>query len=94
MVAASGVKEALELMSKQHFDLILLDVIMPEMDGLETLRCIRENYNTPVVLMTGDKTLEASIEFAELGCDDYITKPVLPLLMKEIIHNMTERTNL
>ena len=44
--------------------------------------------------MTGDKTLEASTEFEGLGCDDYITKPVLPLLMKEIIHNMTEGTNL
>ena len=94
MVPASGGKEALELLSKRHFDLILLDVMMPEMDGLETLRHIRENYNIPVVLMTGDKTLEASMEFAELGCDDYITKPVLPLLIKEVIHNMTERTSL
>lgn len=94
MVSATGGKEALELLAKQHFDLILLDVMMPEMDGLETLRRIRENFNTPVVLMTGDKTLEASTEFAELGCDDYITKPAQPLLIKEIIHNMTERTSL
>jgi len=94
MVAAESGKEALELLAEQHFDLILLDVMMPEMDGLETLKRIREKYTTPVVLMTGDKTLEVSTEFAELGCDDYITKPVLPLLIKEIIHNMTERTNL
>ena len=94
LVSAESGKEALALLQEQHFELILLDVMMPEMDGLETLRHIRENYNTPVVLMTGDKTLEASTEFAELGCDDYITKPVLPLLIKEIIHNMTERTNL
>ncbi len=93
MAAESG-KEALELLAEQHFDLILLDVMMPEMDGMETLKRIREKYTTPVVLMTGDKTLEASTEFAELGCDDYITKPVLPLLIKEIIHNMTERTSL
>ena len=94
MVAAESGKEAMELLAEQHFDLILLDVMMPEMDGLETLKRIREKYTTPVVLMTGDKTLEVSTEFAELGCDDYITKPVLPLLIKEIIHNMTERTNL
>lgn len=94
MVAAGSGKEALELLAEQYFDLILLDVMMPEMDGLETLRRIREKYKTPVVLMTGDKTLEASTEFAELGCDDYITKPVLPLLIKEVIHNMTERTSL
>lgn len=94
MVSATSGMEALELMKEQRFDLILLDVMMPEMDGLETLRRIRENFNTPVVLMTGDKTLDMSKELAELGCDDYITKPVLPLLIKEIIHNMTERTSL
>lgn len=94
IVAAESGKEALKLLEEQSFDLILLDVMMPEMDGMETLRQIRAQQNhTPVVLMTGDKTLEASTEFAELGCDDYITKPVLPLLIKEVIHNMTERTN-
>jgi len=91
IVSATSGMEALELLKEQRFDLILLDVMMPEMDGLETLRRIRENFSTPVVLMTGDKTLNIS---EELGCDDYITKPVLPLLIKEIIHNMTERTSL
>ena len=67
---------------------------MPEMDGLETLKIIRQKYQTPVVLMTGDKTLDTSMEFAELGCSDYITKPFLPILVKEIVHNMTERTNI
>ena len=92
MIAVESGIEALHILEEQNIDLILLDVMMPEMDGLETLRRIREKYDVPVVLMTGDKTLEASTEFAELGCDDYITKPVLPLLIKEIIHNMTERT--
>lgn len=92
MVAAGSGKEALELLEKQSFDLILLDVKMPEMDGFETLRRIRENYRIPVVLMTSDKSMERASQFAELGCDDYITKPVLPLLLKEIIHTMTERT--
>ena len=72
----------------------MLDVKMPEMDGLETLKHIRKDFDTPVVLMTGDKTLEASTEFAALGCDDYITKPFLPLLIKEVVHNMTERTTI
>ena len=92
VISAESGKEALRLLGFQSFDLILLDVKMPEMDGLETLRHIRENYRTPVVLMTSDKTLEAATEFAELGCDDFITKPVLPLLIKEIVHTMTERT--
>ena len=89
--AVSG-KQALEILEQQSVDLILLDVNMPEMDGLETLRLIRKKYQTPVVLMTSDRTLDTSIEFEKMGCDDYITKPFLPLLMKEVIHNMTERT--
>ena len=94
LVAASSGMEALDLLEQQSFDLILLDVKMPEMDGLETLKRIREKYRTPVVLMTGDKTLDISAGFAEFGCDDYITKPFLPLLVKEIVHNMTEQTEM
>lgn len=85
---------ALELLGKETYDLIMLDVKMPEMDGLETLKLIREKFQTPVVLMTGDKNLETSTEFAALGCNDYITKPFLPLLIKEVVHNMTERTTI
>lgn len=87
IVSANSGKEALELLSTQSFDLILLDAMMPEMSGYETMQRIREKYRTPVVLMTSDK----SNDFAEFGCDDYITKPVLPLLVREIVHTMTER---
>lgn len=92
IVSADGGQDALRILEEQKFDLILLDYLMPEMDGLETLRRIREKYDTPVVLMTSDRNLDISREFAKLGCDDYITKPFLPLLIKEVIHNMTERT--
>lgn len=92
IVAVTGGREALELMERQAFDLILLDVNMPDMDGLETLKRIREKHQTPVALMTGDKSLDTMAVFAELGCDDYITKPFQPLLLKEVVHNMTERT--
>ncbi|MBQ4523105.1 MAG: response regulator [Lachnospiraceae bacterium] len=94
VVSASSGKEALDVLQHQAFDLILLDVKMPELDGLETLKLIREKYRTPVVLMTSEKTLDLSLGFSEYGCDDYITKPFLPLLVKEVVHNMTERTNI
>lgn len=90
--AVSG-EAALELLKNEMFDLIMLDVNMPGMSGLETLQRIRERYNIPVVLMTVDKKLKTSSEFAALGCDDFITKPFLPLLIKEVVHNMTERTS-
>ena len=86
--------DALEKMKVHFYDLILLDVKMADMDGLETLRRIREFSKTPVVLMTGDKTLNTSSDFTKLGCDDYITKPFLPLLIKEVIHNMSKRDNI
>lgn len=88
----SGIK-ALEQMRTHFYDLVLLDMKMSDMDGLETLRRIREFSDVPVVLMTGDKTLNTSSDFAKLGCDDYITKPFLPLLLKEVIHNMTKKVN-
>ncbi len=92
VVSAVSGREALEILKTQAFDLILLDVMMPEMDGLETLKLIRKDYNTPVVIMTSDKSLDISVEFSKYGCDDYITKPFLPLLVKEIVHNVTEKT--
>ncbi|MCI5751720.1 MAG: response regulator [Oscillospiraceae bacterium] len=94
IVSVRSGTDAIKALEQMSFDLILLDVRMPGMDGIETLKAIRENYNIPVVFMTGDKELELAGEFAELGCDDYITKPFLPLLIKEVIHNMTERTTI
>ncbi len=94
LTSAKSGKEALELIEKKQFDLILLDVMMPDMDGLEVLKEIRKNHSTPVVLMTADKTLDTSTEFAALGCDDFITKPFLSLLIKEVVHNMTEKMNI
>lgn len=90
MACVESGPEALEMLERETFDLIMLDVLMPGMDGFETLKRIREKYQTPVVLMTADKTLGAFEEFAELGCGDYVTKPFLPLLIKEVIYNMTK----
>lgn len=91
IISAYSGQEALDILAKEKVKLIMLDVVMPEMDGLETLRLIRDKYQTPVVLMTADKTLDASTGLAELSCDDYVTKPFLPLLIKEVIYNMTKR---
>jgi len=92
--AVDSGEAALERLSKEVYDLVMLDVNMHGMSGLETLRQIRERYSVPVVIMTADKDLDTSSGFAALGCDDYITKPFLPLLIKEVVHNMTERTEL
>ena len=94
VVAVESGMEALEILDRQHFDMIMLDIMMPVMSGLETLKLIREKTQIPVVLMTGDRDFTGITEFSKLGCDDYITKPLRPLIVKEVIHNMTERAEI
>ena len=88
----SGAK-ALEILDRKSVDIILLDFKTLKADGFKALGAIREMYQGPIVLMTDDNTLDVSTVLSEYGCDDYITKPLLPILVKEIIYNMTERTN-
>lgn len=74
--AANG-KEALEAMDREHIDLALLDVMMPEMDGYEFTRTLRESGNELPILMVSAKQLPADKKTGFLaGTDDYITKPV------------------
>lgn len=84
---ANSGKEALEILEEKEIDMILLDLVMPEMDGFETISLIREKYTMPIVLMTGDRTLDTLEKAAQYSVDDYLTKPFLPLALKEIIHS-------
>lgn len=93
VVSAGNRAEVVEVLDRQTVDDILIDWKTLEMDGFKTLGVIRERYQGPIVLMAGDNTLDISTVLSEYGCDDYITKPFLPILVKEIIYNMTERTN-
>ena len=94
VIFAGSSEEARARLSEKAFDLILLDAVLPGENITEAVRYIKENYNTPIVLMIGDKSSDEFADVAALGCDDYMTKPVQPLLLKETIHNLTERTNL
>ena len=87
VVGATSGKEALEKLEEQEIDMILLDVMMPDMDGFETISIIREKYDMPIVLMTGDRNIETIEKASQYGVDDYLTKPFLPLALKEIIHS-------
>ena len=72
--AADGA-EALMLASNTKFDLILLDIMMPEMDGYEFLRRFSKNHSEPVILLTARLEESDKIIGLELGADDYVTKP-------------------
>lgn len=72
-------RAGLELLRKEHFDLLLLDIKMPEMDGVEMLRAARDiSPETEVLIITGYATIETAVEAIKLGAFDYLEKPVSP----------------
>jgi two-component system sensor histidine kinase/response regulator len=85
VVTAPNGKDALELLSGQGFDLVLLDVQMPEMDGFEVLRRIKENpalTKTPVVMISALSEIESIARCIEMGAEDYLPKPFNPTLLR------------
>ena len=92
--AASG-KECLELVKERPFDLIFLDHMMPEMDGVETLQHMKEMSeeenkcsNTPVIILTANAIVGAREEYLRKGFDDYLSKPIDTDKLEEMIYNM------
>ena len=78
--AASG-KECLDLLGKQEFDIVFIDYMMPEMDGVETLHAINEKgycERTPIIMLTANAVKGAKEEFLSEGFDDYLAKPIIP----------------
>ena len=72
-------KQALELLQKEEFHLILLDVMMPEMDGITATAKIRKFSNVPIILLTAKSETEDKVLGLNVGADDYITKPFVPV---------------
>ncbi|MGB2695619.1 MAG: response regulator transcription factor [Dehalococcoidia bacterium] len=78
LITASNGEEALRLVEEQRPDLVLLDIIMPDMTGLEVMRRIREVSNIPVMLITAKDTDADKVQGLGQGADDYIVKPFNP----------------
>ncbi|TWT09264.1 response regulator transcription factor [Planomicrobium sp. CPCC 101079] len=72
---ALGPFEALACLEKEQFDLVLLDVMMPEMDGWELCEEIRKFSDVPIIMLTARQQQEDIIKGLKIGADDYITKP-------------------
>lgn len=68
-------EEALKMMEENHYDLVLLDIMMPKMDGLETLINIRKKFMMPVIFLTAKNQEVDLLRGLSLGADDYIPKP-------------------
>jgi DNA-binding response OmpR family regulator len=92
VVTAANGRQALAAVRREPPDLIVLDVMMPEMDGLEFLRVLRTHHSTPVVLLTARVGDEDKIVGLELGADDYLTKPFRPRELLARVRAVLRRT--
>ncbi len=89
ITALSGMA-ALDLVSQHVFDLILLDIMMPEMDGFEVCRILKEDPDytgIPVIFITAKTDFESVVQGYELGAVDYVTKPFNPAILRARIKN-------
>ena len=90
---ASSSREALDHLARQSFDIILLDIMMPEQDGFSLLKTLRENQVlTPVILLSGREEDAAQVEGLGLGADDYMTKPFSKTVLVSKIRAIVRRT--
>lgn len=87
---ALSAKEAFDIMEYVHPDLILLDVVMPVMDGYEMIKILKKDSrykSIPVIFLTAETKAEAEVEAFNVGIADYITKPFTPIVMKKRVEN-------
>ena len=78
VVTASGGEEALRLAEQQRPDIAVLDIVMPDMSGLEVMRKLRERTGIPIILLTAKDNDADKVRGLELGADDYLVKPFNP----------------
>lgn len=93
-LAVNG-KEVVEMLRKKDYDIILMDIQMPEMDGLEAARAIRgENYNLPIIAMTANTTEKDCENCFDAGMNGYISKPIDYVELQEIIYKHAKKNSI
>jgi sigma-B regulation protein RsbU (phosphoserine phosphatase) len=95
-IARNG-REALEAMTATAYDVVLLDIMMPEVNGYEVLGRMRETpalRDVPVIMISAVEELESVVRCIELGADDYLTKPFDPVLLKARLRSCLEKKRL
>lgn len=93
VIQAENGKEALEILENESGDisLILLDVMMPVMDGITTMKHLREKYNIPVILLTAKSEDTDKVLGLNIGADDYVTKPFSPTELLARVRSQVRR---
>ena len=88
---ANNGREALAVLQQEDIHLVLLDIMMPEMDGMETMVKIRENSNVPIILLTAKSEDSDKVLGLTVGADDYITKPFNPVEVSARVKSQLRR---
>jgi DNA-binding response OmpR family regulator len=92
VTAATRGPEGLALAASTPFDMIILDVRMPEMDGFELLRALRaQGCPAGVVMLTGEGDVEDAVKAQQLGADDYLPKPVRLAALERVLGSVAQR---
>jgi DNA-binding response OmpR family regulator len=94
VIEAENGLEAVNRVRDNLPDLVLLDVMMPELDGFEALRLIRETSNVPVIMLTVKDEEDDRVRGLELGADDYVTKPFSPRELASRIKAVLRRSEM
>ena len=84
-------KQALDIIHTNEIHLVLMDIMMPQMDGIQTLSAIRQEYNIPVILLSAKSEDTDKILGLNMGADDYITKPFNPVELQARVKSRIRR---
>lgn len=83
--------ECLEILQKNKVQLVILDIMMPKKDGIETINEIREKYSIPVIMLSAKSEDEDKIKGLDMGADDYVTKPFNPQELIARVNSLLRR---
>lgn len=87
-------KDGLEMALNDHYDLILLDLMLPRMNGIEVCRRLREHKDTPVIMLTARDSVMDKVNGLQIGADDYVAKPFDMEELLARIHALLRRTQM
>jgi DNA-binding NtrC family response regulator len=93
----AGGKEALDELTKDAFDVVLLDIKMPDLDGMEVLKAVTESealHHCLVIMITGFPEVETAVRSMKMGAFDYLTKPFTPEQLKQTLYKALEHSRL
>jgi len=91
VLTSNSSKESLDIVQRVMLDLIILDLLMPEMDGWQLCQAIREMTRTPILIISAIESSEIITKTLDLGADDYLVKPVSSYTLMAHVKNLVRR---